>query len=124
VNITANLTQYIPTWIVNNVNTSQYVTVTYSKYLNNSLTLGNLTIYEADGELYFTKNMSNVSGFGADSLMVHPQLINLTPNEVFDGNFSVGNTAGLNISIKYYYKGKEYTTTDNVTIEIVNETRW
>lgn len=123
VSIEAELTQHFPTWIVNNVNTSRYVTISYSSYLNNSLTLGNLTIYESDGELYFDKNISDYK-FEAGSLMIHPQKVNITPDDVFDNNFTVGNTAGLNISITYYYNGSSYELKDNVTIEVVNETQW
>ena len=124
VSVQAELSHGFPSWIVNNVNTTRYVTISYSSYLNNSLVLGNLTIHEADGELYFTKNMSEVSGFDANLLMYHPQKVNLTPDEVFDNNFTVGNTAGLNMSFEYYYKGKSYELKDNVTIEIFGEAQW
>lgn len=120
VKITVDLDHHIPSTMVNNVNTTRWVILSYSDYLNNSLTLGNLTIYEADGELYYNKNMSTSSKFNANSLMIHPQLINITPSEIFDNNFVVNNTAGLNLSITYYYKGNEYMTKENVTIKVVS----
>ena len=118
VSIEVNLLHHIGSWIVNNINTSKYVVLSYSEYLNNSLTLGLLNIYEADGDLYYSKNMSSGSNFNSNYLIIHPQLINITPNEIFDNNFTVNNTAGLNFSIKYYHQGKEYETTDNITITI------
>ena len=124
VDITANLTNDFPTWMVNNVNTSRYVVISYSSYLNESLVLGNLSIFEADGEMYYSKDMSNSSSFNSNSLTIHPQLIDIIPNEIFDDNFSFGNTAGLNLSIIYYYQGNTYEIRSNITIDIVSETQW
>ena len=123
VSVGVNLYHHVPKWMVNDVNTSRYVIITYSEYLNNSLTLGNLTIREADGEFYAEKNLSENS-FSGNSLMIHPELVEIIPYEIFDGDFGVGNVAGLNFSFNYTYHGVTYEVKDNVTIEIVNETRW
>lgn len=124
VDITVNLEHDVSNWIVNDVNHSRFVVLSYSSYLNNTLNLGSLTIVEDDGESYYFKDMSNVSSFGANGLIYVSQKIDIIPYDIFDENFNVGNKAGLNFSISYTYKGNNYITKTNITIEILNETRW
>lgn len=128
INIKGGIDYDLPTEIINTLNTSRTVTISYSAFLNDSLTLGRLIIYESDGELYFSKNMSNSSRIEESSenvtesdpppLNFHPQKINITPYDIFDGNLTVGNIAGLNITIEYYYQGIKYEEFKNLTIEI------
>ncbi len=107
----------------NNINVNDSVVITYSYYINSSIELGNLTIRESDNELYYTRNMSEENQFlhnGTDPWLIiyfHKILTNLT--DMFDGNFSVGNSETLNISLDYWINDNQYTIYDNATIEIV-----
>lgn len=97
----------------------------YSIYLNESLALGNLTVYFSNGTVYFTKNMSDSSKVEIyspeweNSMIFHKQEINITPYEVFYGNLSANNEEWLNITIKYYYQNNEYLNSEKVVIEIL-----
>lgn len=122
VSISVDIEHQIPTWMVNDVDTQNYVILSYSKYLNDSLVLGNLTIRESDGELYYEEDMSTATKYDFGDLIVYPELIDIIPSDIFDENFSVGRISGLNISITYSYKGTEYETKADVGIEVVNDT--
>ena len=86
--------------------------------MNNTLNLGNLTIYESDGDVYFNENISNSSRYISDAFTILPKLINITPDDIFDGNFAINNSEMLNITLDYYYKGMSYKTFTNTTIKI------
>jgi len=113
-------------WVVYNLTYPAFVWVEYSSYLNGSLELGNLTIREEDdNEIYWTMNMSqsiktekyNVSEY----TLIQYEKINIYLNEIFDYNFTIGNTADLNFTIEYFYKGNRYERYNNLTILIKNE---
>ena len=118
VGIMADISSDIPRFMVNNVNISSYVLIGYSGFLNNTLNLGNLTIYESDGDVYFNENISNSSRYISDAFTILPKLINITPNDIFDENFTINNSEMLNITLDYYYQGKSYKTFTNTTIKI------
>ena len=126
VNVKIGLEEFyhdVPYWTVNGINTSRYVIITFSSYLNNTLRLGNLTINESDGEFYYTQNMSEISYFEVNStdppLLVYAHKFRVKPREIFDYNFTVGNIAGLNFSLEYFYSGFTYTQKLNQTIEVL-----
>lgn len=126
VNVSIGLEEFYNTFppkVVNNIDAKDAIIITYSYYLNNSILLGNLTIKESDDELYYTKNMSEESYFlhnGTDPWLIvyfHKIITNLT--NIFDNNFSVGNSETLNISLDYWINDNQFTIYDNATIEIV-----
>ncbi len=124
VGINVSIRHTIPNYIVNNVNHTRSIVTSYSRYLNDSLTLGNLTILEMDdNQVYFSQNMSNSSSYlsKGNTSIVYPKSIVFT-DDIFDGNFTIGNLARLNITLTYYYQSNLYKSYNNVTIQVINGT--
>ena len=122
VGITAEIEHDIRSFTINHVDHNRTIAVSYSSYLNDSLTLGNLTFYLSNGTIYFNKNMSTSSGFEVNStnppIIVRYEKIRMKYDEIFYGNFTVGNEEWLNITLEYYYQGNTYQTSTKQTIEI------
>ena len=112
----------ITNYFINPVNHNRTIVISYSSYLNNSLTLGDLTIYLSNGSVYFNKNMSISSGFEINStdplIMVYAEKFRIRYNETHYGNFTVGNSEWLNITLKYYYGGNNYLISTKQDIEV------
>ena len=111
----------IPRFMVNNVDTSRYVTISFSSYLEDSLVLRDLEIRKSDGELYHKQDMSKVSYFelNASQTLIYPYKIRVIPNEIFDNKFMVDNAAGLIFTLEYSYQGEKYTKEIKHEIKIV-----
>jgi len=107
--------------VVNNFTYPAFTWIEYSNYLNNTLELGNLTIVEEDDdELYISIDMSNSSKVETD-LTRQYEKINISLNDIFDNNFTAGNSVTLNFTIEYSYKGSQYEKYENLTILIESE---
>ena len=92
---------------VNHIDHNRTVIVSYSGYLNNSLVLKNLTIYLSNGSVYFNRDLTSVNEFYINEteppLLVYPEKLRVRYNEIFYGNFTVGNTQWINITLQYSY---------------------
>jgi len=123
VDIDVEIVHDIPFFIVNNVDASRYVVVSFSSYLKDYLTLGYLTVRNSNGEIYYKKDMSEVSYFEVNSTnppkLIYPHKIRIIPNKIFDNDFKVGNKADLIFTISYSYKGSTYIKEIEQEIKIV-----
>ena len=122
VNIDVALEHDISSYTVNHIDHNGTIIASYSSYLNDSIVLGNLNIYLSNGSLYFTKNLS---GTGFDVNFTNPPLtayvekIRIRYDEIFYGDFTVGNEEWINISLDYNYLGNQRRISTIHTIEVV-----
>ncbi|MBS3083732.1 hypothetical protein J4423_02930 [Candidatus Pacearchaeota archaeon] len=120
--VTVELEHDINNYTINHVDHNRTVAVIYSDYLGDSLDLGDLTIYLSNGSIYFTKNMSESSEFISNSteppLNIHAEKFRIKYDQIFYGNFTVGNEEWLNISLDYYYGGNLHHISTIHTMEV------
>lgn len=130
VDIEVELSFAIPEYMRTPVNASRWILIKYSNLLNDSLTLGNLTIYESDNDIYFQKNISNSSSveqvvYDENGTQIEPvktvrgEKVRMDPLDIFDNNFSIENRESLNFTLEFFYQDKTYLISENVTIEIL-----
>ncbi|MFH1592375.1 MAG: hypothetical protein ABIB47_03335 [Candidatus Woesearchaeota archaeon] len=122
VDITVELDHDIGSFTINHIDHNRTIIASYSNYLNNSLFLSDLTIYLSNGSIYFTKNMSNSQKYELNStdppLNIYAEKIRIRYDDIFYGNFTIGNQEWLNITLEYYYKDNFYQTSTKHTIEV------
>jgi|SRR3989344_203314 len=122
VNIDVSLEHDVGNYTVNHVDHNRTILVSYSTYLNDSIVLGNLKIYLSNGSLYFNKNLSGMGfdiNFTDPPLTVYVEKIRIRYDEIFYGNFTVGNDEWINISLDYHYLGNPRQISTKHTIEVI-----
>lgn len=122
VNIIAELDDDISNFTINHIDHNRTILVSYSNYLDDALFLGDLTIYLSNGSIYFTKNMSDSQKFETNStdppLNVYAEKIRIKYDEIFYGDFTVGNEEWINITLKYSHLGNTYFISKKHIIEV------
>jgi len=123
VEIDVELVHEFPERIVNKVDTNKDLSITYSGYLKDSIELGDFTIKKSNGKIYYQQNFSEVPNAEIEviggPIIIYYTEIRSIPDELFDGEFEVGNMANLTISIEYWYLGKNKIKELNHVIRIV-----
>lgn len=104
--------------IVNNIKYPAFVGIEYSKYLNNSIVLGNLVITKENDKEYLIIDIDNQQKTEkGEKIRMYKKII-VSPNEIFNNNFVSGNTATLKLLIDYTYQGKEYREEEELIVSI------
>ena len=104
--------------IVNNVEYPVFVGVEYSRYLNESIILGDLRINKENGEEYVAINMSNQQKSGRGDLIRSYKKIIISPNDIFNNGFKKGNKETLKFVLEYFYLGERLEKEFDFTIQI------
>lgn len=122
VNAIVNLEHDIGNYTVNHVDHNRTIVVSHSSYLNDSVILGNLNIHLSNGSLYFNKNLSD-SGFEVNftdtPLTVYVEKIRIRYEDIFYGDFTIGNDEWINISLDYSYLGNMRQISTIHTMEVI-----
>jgi hypothetical protein len=122
ISIDVEIKHDIPPYMVNNVDTSRYVIIKFSSYLNDSLELKKFIIKKDNEDIYYEKDMSNSDciKLPSSNQIVCPLKIRIRPNEIFDNEFRINKKARLNFILEYFYKGQKYEKEIKPEVEVVN----
>ncbi|MEK6909269.1 MAG: hypothetical protein AABX23_04425 [Nanoarchaeota archaeon] len=123
VGINVSLEHDISSYTVNHVDHNRTIVVSHSIYLNDVIELGNLSIYISNGSLYFNKDLSIEQGFEFNltepTLNVYVEKIRIRYEEIFYGDFTVGNDEWINITLDYNYLGEERQISTEHIMEVI-----
>jgi hypothetical protein len=115
----------LSSFTVNHVDHNRTIIVTYPAGMKEALSLEELIIYLSNGEIYFSRNIADVPKFEIivedKSLIMYSEKIRIKYDEIFKGDYTVGNEEWIDIKLTFYNDGEITELLERHIIEVKSE---